>query len=99
MDEISFSADQHGLWAELYERRLPRIRRHACSEYLSGFDLLDLPGESIPTLAHLNSRITPATGWQVVRTEERFRAPAVPHPSPLRSTPGDVCSHLPRRRH
>ena len=72
MDDIEFTPVQHKTWAELYRRQAPRVREHACSDYLTGFDLLALPSETIPTLGYLNSKITPATGWEIVRTEERF---------------------------
>jgi phenylalanine-4-hydroxylase len=72
MEDIDFSPVQHKTWAELFRRQVPRIREHACSEYLEGFDLLTLPGDTIPTLDYLNSKITPATGWTVVRTDTRY---------------------------
>jgi len=72
MEDIEFSPVQHKTWAELYRRQVPRVRAHAASHYLAGFDLLELPAESVPTLAFLNSRIPPATGWTVVRTDTRY---------------------------
>jgi phenylalanine-4-hydroxylase len=72
MDDIDFTPVQHKTWAELYKRQVPKVRAGACSDYLKGFDLLQLPAESIPTLDFLNSKITPATGWEIVRTDERY---------------------------
>ena len=72
MEDIDFSPVQHKTWAELYRRQLPKIRKHACSEYLEGFDLLQLPADEVPTLDFLNSRITPASGWTIVRTDTRY---------------------------
>jgi phenylalanine-4-hydroxylase len=72
MEDIDFSPVQHKTWAELYKRQVPKIREHAASEYLEGFDLLQLPAETIPTLEFLNSRIPPASGWTVVRTDTRY---------------------------
>ena len=68
----TFTDAQHRTWEELYRRQVPRIRRHACSDYLVGFELLDLPTREIPSVQFLNSRITPATGWKVIRTEVRY---------------------------
>ncbi|MFQ5948730.1 MAG: hypothetical protein ACE5KX_07715 [Acidimicrobiia bacterium] len=65
---MEFTPEQHKTWAELYRRQLPLAEAHACREYLEGFELLGLPAEAIPSLEHLNSRITPATGWTVVPT-------------------------------
>ncbi len=45
--------------------------------YLRGAEILDLPADCIPSLAALNARITPRTGWQVVRTPVRY-SDAVP---------------------
>lgn len=72
MEDIDFTPEQHKTWAELYRRQVPRVREHASSHYLTGFDLLELPSETIPTLDFLNSKITPASGWTVVRTDVRY---------------------------
>ncbi len=72
IDDPVFSDDQHAIWAELFRRQVPRIEKWAAKEYLEGFDLLQMPADSIPTLAHLNSKITPATGWKIVRTDVRY---------------------------
>lgn len=69
---MEFTAQQHKTWATLYERMLPRIKQHACQEYLRGFELLELPADTIPSVAFLNEHITPATGWQTVRTSVRY---------------------------
>lgn len=72
MQDIEFTDEQHDIWAELYRRQEPKIRRHASALYLKGFDLLELPADAIPTLEYLNSRIPAASGWTVVRTDVRF---------------------------
>ena len=72
MADIEFTPEQHKVWAELYKRQLPRIEKHACEDYLTGFDILELPADHIPTLEHLNARITPRTGWEITRTKVRF---------------------------
>lgn len=69
---MEFSPEQHEIWRTLYSRQLPRIKAHACKAYLQGFDLLDLPADSIPSIEWLNSRITPTTGWKTVRTSVRY---------------------------
>lgn len=72
MEDIEFSDEQHKIWAELYARQLPKIEQHASSLYLEGFERLELPSDRIPTLDQLNSKIPPATGWTVIRTDVRF---------------------------
>lgn len=68
---------QDRIWATLYERQLPRVRKHACREYLEGAGRLALPPDRVPGLEELNAAITPATGWQAVRTSVRY-SDAVP---------------------
>jgi phenylalanine-4-hydroxylase len=69
---MDFTESQHTTWQRLYGMLEPRVRKYACREYLDGFASLDLPRDTIPTADHLNRRITPATGWQVVRTAVRY---------------------------
>jgi phenylalanine-4-hydroxylase len=71
---MNFTTDQHKIWQTLYSRQLPRVQQHACAEYLDGFAQLEMPGDGIPALDFLNARITPATGWQAVRTSVRYSA-------------------------
>lgn len=71
-EEIEFTEEQHDIWKTLYNRQLPRVRQHACREFLIGFDLLELPSDSIPKINDLNEKITPATGWKTVRTSVRY---------------------------
>lgn len=74
---MQFTLDQHEIWYTLYHRQLPRVQQHACREYLMGFEILGLPGDRIPNLRYLNSKITPRTGWRAVRTKVRY-SDAVP---------------------
>jgi len=72
MGDPAFTAEQHKTWAELYRRQVPKIEAFACSDYLDGFARLGMPAAEIPTLEHLNARITPATGWTIERTTVRY---------------------------
>ncbi|OGT27756.1 MAG: hypothetical protein A2Z17_03260 [Gammaproteobacteria bacterium RBG_16_66_13] len=69
---MQFSAEQHEIWATLYQRQLGRVQRYACREYLEGFERLNLPPDHIPSLRTLNRKIRPATGWRTVRTSVRY---------------------------
>jgi phenylalanine-4-hydroxylase len=69
---MQFSAEQHEIWATLYQRQRERVQRYACREYLEGFEQLSLPSDHIPSLGSLNRRIHPATGWKTVRTAVRY---------------------------
>ncbi len=72
IDDPVFTEEQHATWAELFRRQVPRVEKWAATEYLEGFELLDMPADRIPSLAFLNSKITPATGWEIVRTDVRY---------------------------
>src|SRR5690349_21562697 len=71
--EISFSAEQHAIWADLFVGiHQPYLMEHLCKEYKAGFELLQLDPLHIPTVVHLNSHITPRTGWRIERTVIRY---------------------------
>jgi phenylalanine-4-hydroxylase len=71
--EIVFSAEQHAIWADLFAGiHQPYLAEHLCNEYRTGFELLELDPLHIPTVVHLNSRITPRTGWRIERTVVRY---------------------------
>jgi len=72
MSITEFTKEQHELWETLYTRQLPRVMANACQEYLTGFELLDLPAHEIPSIKFLNEKITPAAGWKIVRTSIRY---------------------------
>lgn len=72
VQEREFTADQHDIWAALYQRQLPKVREYACQDYLDGFEILALPSDRLPTLAQLNDKITPTTGWRTIRTDVRY---------------------------
>jgi phenylalanine-4-hydroxylase len=74
---MEFTADQHKIWATLFSRQMPSIRKLACKEFLEGLEILNLPLDRIPTLEELNDAITPNSGWKVVRTPVRY-SDAVP---------------------
>lgn len=71
--EINFSPEQHAIWADLYTGvHRAYLLEHICNEFKAGLTLLDLDPRQIPTVAHLNDRITPRTGWQIERTAVRY---------------------------
>jgi phenylalanine-4-hydroxylase len=71
--EIDFSSEQHAIWADLFAGiHQPYLLEHLCSEYKVGMELLQLDPHRIPTVAHLNDRITPRTGWHIERTVVRY---------------------------
>ncbi len=59
-----YTPEQHALWAELVSRRMPQLRRHACREYLDGFEQIGLREDLLPDLKAVSARLSPRTGWQ-----------------------------------
>ena len=71
--EIKFSEEQHGIWAGLFAGiHQPYLLEHLCEEFIIGLSLLQLDPQRIPTVAHLNERIQPRTGWHIERTAVRY---------------------------
>jgi phenylalanine-4-hydroxylase len=63
-DWSAYTAEQHGLWAELVRRRMPQLRESACKEYLEGFELTGLREDRLPDLLAVSARLEPRTGWR-----------------------------------
>jgi phenylalanine-4-hydroxylase len=71
--ELTFTDEQHAIWADLFVGiHQPYLLEHLCHEYTDGLALLRLDPLHIPTVAHLNERITPRTGWRIERTAIRY---------------------------
>src|SRR4051794_29842173 len=63
-DWTAYTENQHAVWAELVARCMPQLRRHACREYLEGFELIGLREDQLPDLKAVSARLKPRTGWQ-----------------------------------
>jgi phenylalanine-4-hydroxylase len=71
--EIAFSDAQHSIWADLFAGiHQSYLMEHLCQEFKTGLKLLELDPHHIPTVAHLNERITSRTGWRIERTAVRY---------------------------
>ena len=70
--DVEFAPEQHEIWRQLFERQAPAVSQHGCREYLTGAENLQLPPDRIPSVRWLNERITPRTGWEVLRTTVRY---------------------------
>jgi phenylalanine-4-hydroxylase len=62
-DWNAYTPEQHAVWQELVERRMPQLREHACAEYLDGFEQIGLRADLLPNLRAVSSKLTPRTGW------------------------------------
>ena len=71
--EITFSDEQHVIWADLFAGvHQPYLLEQICQEFTEGLALLQLDPRRIPTVAYLNERIGPRTGWRIERTAIRY---------------------------
>jgi phenylalanine-4-hydroxylase len=71
--EIVFSDEHHAIWADLFAGiHRPYLLEHLCREFIDGLAMLQLDPHRIPTVAHLNERINPCTGWRIERTAVRY---------------------------
>ena len=71
--EIAFTDEQHRIWADLFAGvHQPYLLEHISHRYIDGLSQLRLDPNRIPTVAQLNERITPRTGWHIERTAVRY---------------------------
>jgi phenylalanine-4-hydroxylase len=62
-DYEKYTTEQHQIWSELVERRLPQVQEYACREYIEGYDIIGLRKDSLPNLREIAARLKPRTGW------------------------------------
>ena len=71
--EIAFTNEQHAIWEDLFAGiHRPYLLEHLCQAFIDGLALLRLDPYRIPTVAYLNERIQPRTGWRIERTAVRY---------------------------
>lgn len=71
----AYTAEQHGLWAELVDRVYPELEKHAAREYLEGFQIIGLERDRLPNLDAINARLKPRTGWTCTAVSGFLPAP------------------------
>ena len=64
---IRYSAEEHKTWGILYDRQMKVLPGRACSEFLDGLELLNLPSDRIPQLSEVDEGLQKTTGWGVAR--------------------------------
>jgi phenylalanine-4-hydroxylase len=62
-DWDAYTPEQHDLWRELVERRMPQLEQHASATYLDGFHKIGLKPASLPKLREVSAYLEPLTGW------------------------------------
>ncbi len=61
-----YTAEDHEIWDILWARQTALLPGRAVPEFLAGLDMLRMDRSGIPDFDHINARLMPATGWQVV---------------------------------
>ncbi|MGA0027276.1 MAG: phenylalanine 4-monooxygenase, partial [Steroidobacteraceae bacterium] len=61
-----YTAEEHRIWDELYERQMKLVAGRACGEFLHGLDRLDLHRGGVPDFDQLSEELRGLTGWTVV---------------------------------
>jgi phenylalanine-4-hydroxylase len=62
-DYSIYTPEQHAVWCELVEQRMPQLEQYASATYLDGFSKIGLKPEHLPRLADVSARLAPLTGW------------------------------------
>jgi len=61
-----YTAAEHAVWRQLYERQSKLLPGRACDEFVQGMRALPIGAGQIPDFRRLSDVLMKATGWQVV---------------------------------
>src|SRR5690242_626125 len=61
-----YTAADHAVWRQLFERQAETLKGRACDEFLAGLAGLGVAKDGIPRFERLTEALTKATGWQIV---------------------------------
>ena len=62
----AYTAEQHAVWALLYERRMAALGETGSRVFLRGAESIGLRRDRVPDLADVNARLAARTGWSAV---------------------------------
>lgn len=62
----SYTADEHAVWRELFERQMKLIPGRACDAYMAGLSALPITADGIPDFERLSDIMEKRTGWRIV---------------------------------
>jgi phenylalanine-4-hydroxylase len=57
-----YTAEEHGVWRDLYDRQIDILRDHACGAFLDGLSKLGLSRDAVPQVAAVDARLSGLTG-------------------------------------
>ncbi len=61
----AYSADDHAIWRQLFQRQSAQVERYACDEFIHALKALKLD-DRIPHFDQVNAILANATGWRIV---------------------------------
>ena len=64
-----YSASDHEVWRQLYERQRKLLVGRACDEFLAAQDAMGMSPDRIPKFADMDAALREATGWTLVGVE------------------------------
>lgn len=64
-----YTLEQHAVWGLLYARRMATLRDTASRVFLEGATTIGLEPGRVPSLARINARLRPLTGWCAIPVE------------------------------
>jgi len=64
-----YTAEEHGVWATLFERQRQLLEGRACREFLDNQARFGISATAIPRFDDLNRVLRAATGWELVGVE------------------------------
>ncbi|MES2858901.1 MAG: phenylalanine 4-monooxygenase, partial [Pseudomonadota bacterium] len=64
-----YTASDHDVWRQLYQRQRELLRGRACDEFLQAQDAMGMTERQIPKFAELNKVLQAATGWTLMGVE------------------------------
>ncbi|MGV8922254.1 MAG: phenylalanine 4-monooxygenase [Thermomonas sp.] len=64
-----YSAADHDVWRQLYERQREVLIGRACDEFLQAQDAMGMTPDQIPKFSELNEVLSAATGWTLMGVE------------------------------
>lgn len=73
-DWNAYTADDHTVWGELFDRQLVNVQSRACPEWLEGMKKLGLVRDHIPNYHDLNKRLYAETGWTIAVVKDYIPA-------------------------
>jgi phenylalanine-4-hydroxylase len=63
--DAPYTPEEHGVWHAVWEALGPAHERHACAEYLSCVQRLELPRERIPQMREVSARVEALSGFRL----------------------------------